>query len=906
MTYFFQVIISILSNNYFLLATEILSLLIKSYIVVKLLVHRTEKRNQFKRAWFFLNLILLGSILEDITWIIKLLQLSIIPSLDYRIVLFMIRLAWLFAIIQYQALALLIENLIPNKTKRLSPINYIFLAIGSIYCAILLWLILFKTINIGRPPIEFETLIHVSIFIPTITLVNLILAVIKLRQNKIPKILKKQLNIFVLGLIGPRILSDTIQIYPFNIIPNYITSNYAVITLSSLLLAYTAYFCINSMMRLRFLNLKQHVVAANSDEYFMDRFKHFLEQLSKAMTPQELRHIVKIYFKEVLNIPDGKINLFIRSANNNESKAAYFFASTDMNQNIKENIVENFISTNQAGIEYLRETPTLVLDEIEFNYFYQASDLNADLLKFLGQINSEFFVPIYQEEIMIAYIIIEHDPYSKRLYSNIERDEIAVFAKYLGNIINLMQKRSLDALIEQEKALKEELYQKHQQINQYKESIKSFIKQSHHKKIGILFYRAKCFVFGNQDAREIVNFNINGQIGHPLVKKLLHVAKQVEAYKSAQNCFANDTQGNTLILTAVPNLEQNNVIITMHYPDITDIIKKQIDLLADPTQWDYLLYLETTKSGQLINKLIPGSGELMLNFKIELLKTTLSKKAILISMPEDDLAKTVELIHHLSLRENLYTLKLHSAANNFDTATQIFGSNPIFGSNNEQPLLQILSNSGTLFIQNIHYLDLETQNYLAEFIRYGFYRIFRSEKKQFSEARIICSTNQNLPTLIQEGKFSQALYNELQKTSLIFPSLLTLPQHELDNLIEDITSENSNPDSLKELLELSDKEKSILINKRPASIKEFKTKIQTVLNAKSKKNHIHVDTQFDIDKDISDPALLDAVKLGKYALKDPKIMSWMWNKFKNQNKIASLLGVNRSSVHRRCKYYNLY
>jgi len=31
----------------------------------------------------------------------------------------------------------------------------------------------------------------------------------------------------------------------------------------------------------------------------------------------------------------------------------------------------------------------------------------------------------------------------------------------------------------------------------------------------------------------------------------------------------------------------------------------------------------------------------------------------------------------------------------------------------------------------------------------------------------------------------------------------------------------------------------------------------------------------------------------------------LWNKFNNQNKIAAFLGVNRSSVNRRCREYNL-
>jgi transcriptional regulator with PAS, ATPase and Fis domain len=902
-------IINALSSVPFLLLAEAGSLLIKSYIIVKLFMHRTEKQTQFKKAWILLILILLGSILEDFSWIIKLSHQyilpyqSIIPNIDYRFVVLSLRIAWAFAIVQYQSLSLLIENLIPTKSKTLSIINQIFIVISSIYCSVFLYLIVFKTYYLERPKIEFSTLTQVSIYIPIITLTSLIFAFIRIRQVKIPKILKKQLNIFMIGLIGPRIISDTIQLYPFNIIPNYVTSNYAVIGISSLMIAYTAYFCINRMMRLRFLNMKKHVVTSDSDDFFMGKFKHFLEQLSKATTIPELNHIVKTYFKEVLNIADGKTNLYIRNNNNNNNTANFFALTND--QNIKESIVESFITTNKMGIDYLHDTPTLVLDEIEFNYFYQDNQLNSDLLNFLNQIESEMFIPIYQNKILIAYITVEKDPYSKRLYSNVERDEISVFVKYLGNIINLMQKRNLDTLIEQEKDLKEELYQKHQQINQYKESIKSFIKNNH-KKIGIIFYKSRKFIYGNQDAKEIINFNVNSQPGHPLTKKLDSIAKQVETYKSPQNCFAKDSHDNTIILTAIPNLDQNNVIITIHYPDITDIIKKQIDLLADPTQWDYLLYLETTKSGQLINKLIPGSGELMLSFKIELLKIALSKKAILISMPDDDLTPTVDLIHHISLRENLYTLKLHSPATNFNTPMQLFGINPIFGKTIEQPLLQKLNQNGTLFIQNIHYLGLEAQNYLAEFIRYGFYRVFRSEQKQFSDVRIICSTNQNLQTLIQEGKFSPTLYKELQKTSLVMPSLLTLPKYEIYKLIEAITNETLGNGSFKDLLELNDKEKQTLINKCPSSIREFKTKIQSLLNEKSKKNHIHVDTQFDSASDISDPKLSEAVKLGKYALKDPKIMSWMWNKFKNQNKIASLLGVNRSSVHRRCKEYNLY
>ncbi len=40
-------------------------------------------------------------------------------------------------------------------------------------------------------------------------------------------------------------------------------------------------------------------------------------------------------------------------------------------------------------------------------------------------------------------------------------------------------------------------------------------------------------------------------------------------------------------------------------------------------------------------------------------------------------------------------------------------------------------------------------------------------------------------------------------------------------------------------------------------------------------------------------------------IRTPQSMAILWNKFRNQNKIAALLGVNRSSVNRRCQEYNL-
>jgi len=275
-------------------------------------------------------------------------------------------------------------------------------------------------------------------------------------------------------------------------------------------------------------------------------------------------------------------------------------------------------------------------------------------------------------------------------------------------------------------------------------------------------------------------------------------------------------------------------------------------------------------------------------------------------MADEDLLPTVDILHHISLREALHILKLNGPSRTHETAITLFGINPILGVQPQQkPLLEQLNNTGTLFIQNIHFLDMETQEHLAEFIRYGLYRKFKSDQKATSNVRIICSSSQNLPHLVQEGLFSKTLFNELKQTTLSMPSLLTLPENELTTLTDGFIEQVVKSQDLKNLLELSEKEKSRIMYNRPLSLLELKERIQSLLTNKSKKNHIYKETQFDPAYALADQGLIDAARLGKQALKDPKIMSMLWDKFKSQTKIATFLNVNRSSVNRRCKDFKL-
>lgn len=887
---------TIFGNKTLLLGILTLSILLKC-IILFFLARQAIKATM--RARILIMCMLICSVIIDSSWIINLVNQLYIPNLDYRFRLFSLRISWGFDALLYLAISLFTSVLVQRKKQY--SLHQILLAVWYISFFLSFTGIAFFNINCqaihDRPVFERLMLDIFRSSTAILLLAVIIFNIWNMHHVPLPRILKKQLKIFVYGIMTTFWFSELIQIFPLNIPQSWHTSSYAGVTISTIIITFAILFASRKFIGLRFLNVHSQV-QSKARFNFVDGFKDILEQLSHATSLKELLHLTQLSFKDMFRIPVSRTALYVRSKSQPEQRN---------NISHTQNTVENFILLQKEVLnDFITKNRIFIYDEIAFSNFYETSRNSDIILSFLDTINADIFIPIYFKQKISGYIIVERFARPNDLYSNIEHDEMVVYTSYLSNIINLLQTRNLEAVIYREKELQEELYGKHQEINQYKESIRSFLRNHRQKEIGIIFYKNRRFTFANQAAKELIDININLTQGHPITLKLKDLAKKVQEYKAPQSCFIKDKNGQKLVLTAVPHLEQNTIIITVYYPEISDVVKKQLEALKDPTKWDYLLYLETTESGKLINQLIPGSGEHLLNFKIALLQSALNKKATLLEMPEEDLEPTAKLLHHISLRETLHIIKLTHHSTNNDLPIKLFGINPIFGIQaDEKPLFEKLDNTGTIFIQNIHFLDFETQKYLAEYLMYGMYRTFKSDQKMVSNVRIICSTNKNLLVLVQEGKFSQELFNQLKKHTLSMPSLLTLSEHEIHQLAEGYTEQAIRADDFKNLLELTPKEKHKIAVKRPISLHELKNKVQQLLLNKSKRNNIYNETQFDPAYETTDPKLTEAARLGKHALRDEKTMTLLWNKFHSQSKIASFLGVNRSSVNRRCKEYNL-
>jgi transcriptional regulator of acetoin/glycerol metabolism len=831
-----------------------------------------------------------------------------IPDLSYTVITLIIRLAWASMVVMWHSLALMMETL-TTPNKKISVHQKIFFPITlGIVLSYMTFII--GNFFIAQPSqksfLEFRVMQYSMYYCGIILTISTIIVLYRLRKKRLPRIIKRQASIFLKTIVLPLVVVDLYYASP-TYGPDFITSSFTCVSLSTMLLTYAIYYCARKIINLRFLNLYDHV-HDNRQLDIVHNFKEILEQLNTISTKQELTNITKSFFRQSFNIPTGISTLYFRNCDQDPQ--------TSENIHIEHLLIHN--DCNKDLLKTLQKQKILIFDEIEFNHFHESTTCNQKLLNFMQTINADLFVPIYENQTIIGYIIVERDARINELYNTTERDEIIVFARFVSNIITLLRNHKIESVLLDNRQLKEDLYKKHQEINQYKESIHTFLEQAEsYKKIGILFYKNRQFIFANQYAKELIYINPSLHQGHPLAQDLKELVKAAQQYQTTQTKISSNDR-KKLVLTAIPNLDAKNIIILAHYPGISDLIHQQTPLLKNPSEWDYLLYLETTKSGTLINKAIPGNGKTITNLKINLLKASLSKEILFVQAHSDDLTMIVEILHHISFREKLQVLSLNTESNN-NLTIKLFGIDPLFGTTIEKPIFE--TNDGdTLFIENIHLMDTITQEHLLHYVTYGYYQAYKGEQpsnkfhlnrppldipNQKSDIRIICSTHIDLNQLVRENKLIPELYEKLRQNTLTFPSLFNIQPKELAELAESYAKQSIKHNNFKNLLALTPKEKQKIIKNKPMSIKEFKKHVHHAITMKSKKHNID-EIIIEPAHTLVDPELRKISQLGKHALRDPHSMSILWKKFKNQNKIATFLGVNRSSVNRRCKKYNIH
>ena len=303
---------TVLGSEHFLLAAVILAFFIKFYLVTKLLSYQTKSKKAHS-SLVLLVIVLVSIILADSAWILKLMRSLFFPSIDYKYLLFWIRITWGFATVQYHGLALFIESLI--KRKNIYNLRQqIFLPITGVL-SIFFFTIAFIEFNnpLNRPAIEFKIFDFVLIYeLYALMLLSIIVTLFQLRKAKIPKILKKQIKIFIWALMIPHLATELINFYPFNVLHGLLHHKLALYSISEILITCAIFYSIKKVMCLRFLNIEDPQLSKKGFNFIHD-FRTILEQFSYVTSTKELGHIAQSFFKDAFHIPKQKTYLHIKN-----------------------------------------------------------------------------------------------------------------------------------------------------------------------------------------------------------------------------------------------------------------------------------------------------------------------------------------------------------------------------------------------------------------------------------------------------------------------------------------------------------------------------------------------------------------------------------------------------------------
>lgn len=555
----------IFGSFYFLLAIVAGSLVMKLYILCVLIKNGYQIHTIARKPWFFLLCGLISAMVVDFSWVLRLAHGLFTPWLDYSCVRFTVRIAWAFSIVQYHGFGLFLESLV-SRNFYLKIHQKVFVFISTIF-------FIFGTgtafifFNQATTPIELSIHNTQFFYMALCTILpSLILVIYSMRKYDIPLILKKQLNIFIKGFIVPYLLIDFMQLYPFNTALNLVLTNYSVVSVSTIIITYGMFFCSKQVMGFRFLNFQSHVLSGDQLDFVVS-FKQALEQLGNVTNIQELHHITQTFFKEAFGVPPTRTGLIVRKFSSMEKNE---FAS---HASMVETMIENFMSVHSSS-EEAKKSKVLIYDEIAFNNFYEQNQMTDSMVLFLDNINADIFIPICDQGTIIGGIIVERHARLGRFYSEAERDQMHMFAGYLGAIIKLIQHKNIDSALVQEKEMRETIFTNQLEMAHYKESVQTFLRASRKAEEGIIFYKNRQFSYGNQAAKDFVGIDLNIQGGHPITQSLKKLIYDVQEYKKFQSTFVQGVDDTMLVVYGIPSLNGSMVIITIGYPDIGDIIKK--------------------------------------------------------------------------------------------------------------------------------------------------------------------------------------------------------------------------------------------------------------------------------------------------------------------------------------------
>lgn len=187
-------------------------------------------------------------------------------------------------------------------------------------------------------------------------------------------------------------------------------------------------------------------------------------------------------------------------------------------------------------------------------------------------------------------------------------------------------------------------------------------------------------------------------------------------------------------------------------------------------------YSADDETGEMVFEGIVGKSSMLRKAKFMVEQLAPTDSAVLISGgPGTGKHLFAETIHRMSMRAENPFVKIHLNSYDEDLAVIRLLGYEEKGVSSKAISLSLgsveLANKGTVYIKDIHSLPLRLQSALLgilqerEFVRPGSSRVVKAD------VRVIAGVSGGLEKLVEDGQFLEDLYNELNGSQIILPSL---------------------------------------------------------------------------------------------------------------------------------------
>ncbi len=218
-----------------------------------------------------------------------------------------------------------------------------------------------------------------------------------------------------------------------------------------------------------------------------------------------------------------------------------------------------------------------------------------------------------------------------------------------------------------------------------------------------------------------------------------------------------------------------------------------------------------------------------------------------------------------------------------------------------------LANKGTIFLDEIGELDMNSQVKLLRVLQDRTYEVLGDSRSRKLDIRVVCATNRNLEQLVEEGKFREDLFYRINLIKVRIPALRERPDDIpllVQFFVENLKKTYHRPD-----LEISPKALQWLKELPfPGNIRELKNLVErTVLVAEHevlRAEDFQAQAQHGPVK-VGDKALPAVGAMTLDELESSMIKKSMAYYHNNISKVARALGLSRAALYRRLEKFGI-